>query len=148
MFPPKDYLLDPVLSFSSALGVDEGALGAADGELGEAPAALLELDGLAGVAGLVEPDMLLEPLGLESFFDSCDEEDCDGVVDALLPALLRSQAASVSAPTLTAIRSLVMLRVIGVSLSGRRLRSKHRATGFSPMDQRVVRAKCRSGAPV
>ena len=92
------YLLEPVLSFS-ALGLDGGELGDALGEL-------LGLD--------AEPDMLLEPLGLlESFRESCDEDDWDGVEEALLPGVfVRSQAASVSAPAARAIRNLVALRVM------------------------------------
>lgn len=108
-----NYLLEPVLSFSfSALGLEEG-------ELGEAPDALLELDGLEGLDGLVaaEPDMLLEPLagplGLESLRESVDDEDWDGLDEALLPGLfVRSQAARVSAPAASAMRSLVALRVM------------------------------------
>ena len=103
------YLLVPVLSFSfSALGVDEG-------KLGEAPVALLELDdGLDGLAeGGVGRDMLLEPLVLVSLRESCDEDDWDGLEDALLPGVfVRSQAASVSAPAARAIRNWVALRVM------------------------------------
>ena len=101
------YLLVAVLSFSfSALGVDEGELG---------DAALLELDdGLDGLAeGGVGRDMLLEPLVLVSFFESCAEDDWDGLEDALLPGVfVRSHAASVSAPAARAIRNLVALRVM------------------------------------
>ena len=122
------------------------------GVLGEAPAVLLELDdGLDGLAdGGAERDMLLEPLVLVSLRESCDEDDCDGVDEALLPGLfVRSQAASVSAPALRAMRSLVAVRVmVGVSLSGQETLSKHRANEIWPKDQRLEPAKCRCCAPV
>jgi hypothetical protein len=128
----KNYLVE------SFFGVLEGALLGLEGE-GE--------DGLA--EGGVERDMLLEPLGLVSFFDSCDDDDWDGAW-AFLPGLfVRSQAASVNAPTLRAMRSLVALRVmVRVSLSGQETLSKHRAKGISQSDQRVGRPKCRLSAPV
>jgi hypothetical protein len=128
----------------SALGLDEG-------ELGEALGALLGLDGVVGAAaGGVERDMLLEPLVLVSSRESCEEDDWDGVDEAFFPGLfVRSQAASVSAPALRAMRSLVMLRVmVGVSLSGQETLSKHRANGNSQLDQHVRRPKCRCCAPV
>jgi hypothetical protein len=116
-------LVVPDLSLS-ALGVDGGVLG-------EAPEALLELDGADGlVAGGVLRDMLELPGLVESLRESCDEDDWDGVEEALLPGLfVRSQAASVSAAALRAIRSLVALLVmVRVSLSGQDTLSKHRAS--------------------
>jgi hypothetical protein len=140
-YPRKNYLVEDLSC--SALALDGGVLGVA---------LLLELDdGLDGLAeGGVERDMLLEPLVLESLRESCDEDDCDGVEEALLPGLfVRSQAASVSAPALRAMRSVVVVRVmVGVSLSGQETLSKHRANGISPLDQRVGRPKCRCCAPV